>query len=119
MSRYSDLIERRRAMPAEQLEAARDAAGHGKRSTYVHWFCRCQKCKAVNNLKATQAMTLREQRAIARGKRRNRPDLQQQQDRSGHGELKTYTWWFCRCELCCRANTRFQKQSRLRKRQWS
>lgn len=48
MSRYSDLIERRRAMRPEQLEAARDAAGHGKRSTYVHWFCRCDLCTEEN-----------------------------------------------------------------------
>lgn len=54
MSRYSDLIQRRRAMPPEQLEAERDKAGHGKRSTYVHWFCRCPLCKAENALYSAQ-----------------------------------------------------------------
>lgn len=48
MSKYSDLIARRRALPPEEIERQRDLAGHGKRSTYAHWFCRCDLCRAEN-----------------------------------------------------------------------
>jgi hypothetical protein len=26
-----------------------DRAGHGKRSTYVNWFCRCLPCRAASS----------------------------------------------------------------------
>jgi len=43
-------------------------------------------------------------RVSAAQERRNRPDLEQRQDESGHGNRKTYGYWFCRCVPCKDAN---------------
>lgn len=46
-------------------------------------------------------------------RRRERPDLKEQQDLSGHGNRRTYDYWFCRCPKCTAANTRYTKIKRL------
>jgi len=47
-------------------------------------------------------------------RRKARPDLKEQQDRSGHGRRHTYVYWFCRCDRCTRANSRNCKLNRLK-----
>lgn len=61
-------------------------------------------------------LLLKPDRATFRQKadeRRARPDLAEIQDRSGHGNRSTYTYWFCRCKFCTRANSRYVKYTRL------
>lgn len=53
------------------------------------------------------------QNTVAR--RRERPDLQQKQDESGHGNRRTYAYWFCRCAKCRRANMRYCKVNKIAK----
>ena len=118
--RVKAMHDRRRSLPPEELKREQDRSGHGKRNTYNHWFCRCGRCVEANTKRGRKKprARVRDQKA-ERAARKKRPDLKQQQDRSGHGNLSTYTYWWCRCDRCRAANTRNQKKNRLQNRKWS
>lgn len=58
-------------------------------------------------------MSVQRRAANREAERRRRPDLKEQQDRNGHGVRSTYAYWFCRCDRCTDANTRYSKLMRL------
>ena len=67
------------------------ADDHGSRSTYVHYHCRCDKCRAASTAYMFRRRTERARELVA--------GLCE----VTHGTLSTYTNYRCRCRSCTTA----------------
>lgn len=72
---------------------------HGLVTTYVGWFCRCDRCNEANNIYGNNARKTRRASRVLRDGRLFAVQA------SSHGNYSTYVNWSCRCDPCTDANT--------------
>lgn len=77
-----------RALRHAKLESGEATPPHGSASTYLHYQCRCDPCKAANTERCRELQRRRAERLRAD------PTL------AKHGKESTYVNWGCRCLKC-------------------